>query len=183
MVNTRQIVILIKFIEECVHSQARADARMFSAGSTIRATTTTIQIPAWRSGGTGSGRTQWFEAVRADIAPALFAARTLRRELSEALREYELEQMQRPDSSSSGDSTVEHLAGLEVANLLPPPPPVVVRRFAADAPEIVKWLRGYAMGVALVRHNAGAASTACGMLFDASRVRLVRVATSFEDVL
>jgi hypothetical protein len=125
---------------------------------------------------------RWFEAVRADIAPALFAARTLRRELSEALREYELEQVKRSDSSSSGDSTVEHLAGLEVANLLPPPPPVVVRRFAADAPEIVKWLRGYAMGVALVRHNAGAASTACGMLFDASRVRLVRVATSFEDV-
>ena len=100
---------------------------------------------------------RWFEAVRADIAPALFAARTLRRELSEALREYELEQVKRSDSSSSGDSTVEHLAGLEVANLLPPPPPVVVRRFAADAPEIVKWLRGYAMGVALVRHNAGAA--------------------------
>ena len=74
---------------------------------------------------------------------------------------------------------VEHLASLELANLLPPPPPVWTRRSSRRRRrEIRKWLKGYAMGVALVRHNAGPSARACGVLFDASRVRLVRVATS-----
>ena len=114
----------------------------------------------------------WLQATRADIAPALFAARTLRRELADALAAYE------ETRGADRDALVEHLASLELANLLPPPPPVWTRRFAAAAPEIRKWLKGYAMGVALVRHNAGPSARACGVLFDASRVRLVRVATS-----
>lgn len=114
----------------------------------------------------------WLGAVRSDIAPALFAARTLRRELADALAAYE------EGHGADADALVEHLASLELANLLPPPPPVTVRHFASNAPEIRKWLKGYAMGVALVRHNAGPSARACGILFDASRVRLVRVATS-----
>ena len=115
---------------------------------------------------------EWLRAVRADIAPALFAARTLRRELADALAAYE------ETRGADTDALVEHLASLELGNLLPPPPPVTLKRFAANAPEIRKWLKGYAMGVALVRHNAGPSARACGCLFDASRVRLVRVATS-----
>ena len=114
----------------------------------------------------------WLQAMRSDIAPALFAARTLRRELADALAAYE------ETRGADRDALVEHLASLELANLLPPPPPVWTRRFAAAAPEIRKWLKGYAMGVALVRHNAGPSARACGILFDASRVRLIRVATS-----
>ena len=53
-----------------------------------------------------------------------------------------------------------------------------VRRFTGASPEVRKWLRGYALGLVLLRETQaaeGEMSSAFAPLFDANRVRLFRV--------
>jgi hypothetical protein len=66
------------------------------------------------------------------------------------------------------------ITGQAIADLLPPPPPITVRKFAESA-GVRAWLRGYTMGLILLRHQTGAAAAAFAPLFDAARVRLFKV--------
>jgi hypothetical protein len=67
-----------------------------------------------------------------------------------------------------------YFTGQAIADLLPPPPPITVRRFT-ESPGIRAWLRGYTMGLVLLRQQTGAAAAAFAPMFDASRVRLFKV--------
>jgi hypothetical protein len=49
------------------------------------------------------------------------------------------------------------------------------RRFAGDSREIRRWLRGYALGLVLLRQQSGTAAAVFAPLFDAERIRLFRV--------
>ena len=113
---------------------------------------------------------EWLRAIHAELP--LATIRRVRRHLAPTV----------PLGLGSGsggtkDPALERVESLsasgEVSRVVGPAPPTTVRRFAGDAPEVRRWLRGYAMGLVLLRQQSGGMGFA--PLFDAPRVRLFRV--------
>ena len=67
-----------------------------------------------------------------------------------------------------------YITGQAIADLLPPPSAITVRKFT-ETPGIRAWLRGYTMGLVLLRQQTGVAAGTFAPMFDASRVRLFKV--------
>ena len=113
---------------------------------------------------------EWLRAIHAELP--LATIRRVRRHLAPTV----------PLGLASGsggkkDPALERVESLsasgEVSRVVGPAPPTTVRRFAGDAPEVRRWLRGYAMGLVLLRQQSSGMGFA--PLFDAPRVRLFRV--------
>ena len=187
--RVKELALTVSPIDRCLRHAAEENPELIAAvcderGAVLdrldafgpRATRNDDEIGDFREEGAAADDGEGAEETGRSLTPSAEWLRAIHGELplasATALRS---EARRRRDDEGSGGRARAVSPGEARRLLGAAPGRARARRFAGDSREIRRWLRGYALGLVLLRQQSGTAAAVFAPLFDAERIRLFRV--------